>query len=77
MKIPAALLSVAAVLSCGTAPADVVRVETPPAVDGRLDESAWTGAKWETGFRRFAKEKDRAVKADTAFAVVTDGKSLY
>ncbi|MBQ3343980.1 MAG: hypothetical protein IJG84_18930 [Kiritimatiellae bacterium] len=77
MKIPAAVLSVAAILSCGAASADVVRVETPPAIDGRLDEPAWARAKWETGFRRFAREKNRVVKADTAFAVVTDGKSLY
>ena len=57
--------------------ADVSRVADPPAIDGQLDEAAWTGAKWETGFRRFAKEKDHTVKADTAFAIVTDGKSLY
>ena len=69
--------SAALAIATISAVADVMRVETPPSIDGRLDEAAWTGAKWETGFRRFAREKDRAVKADTAFAVVTDGKSLY
>ena len=67
-----------AVLACALASsADVVKVSRPPVIDGQMDDAAWTDAKWETGFLRSAREKNRAVKADTAFAVVTDGESLY
>ncbi len=68
----------AAALLSLTAGADVLRVETAPAVDGRLDEAMWAKADWNGGFVKFAnKLKDRTVRQDTEFAVVTDGKAVY
>ena len=47
-------------------------------VDGRLDESAWAAAEWNGQFVRLANSvKDRAVGAQTRFAILCDAKTLY
>ena len=57
--------------------ADVGRVAMAPAIDGDLSDAAWSKAEWESGFRKFEREKRRDVKADTAFAVIADDENLY
>ncbi|MBQ2631393.1 MAG: hypothetical protein IJG13_17080, partial [Kiritimatiellae bacterium] len=47
-------------------------------VDGRLDESAWTEASWNGPFAKLAHEvKNRDVRAQTSFAVLSDDRVLY
>ena len=60
-----------------SAMADVGRVATAPAIDGDLSDAAWSKAEWETGFRKFEREKHREVKADTAFTILADDENLY
>ena len=62
-----------------TAGADVLKVGTAPAIDGRLDEAAWTKACWEGGFQRFSvvKKGGRKPVAQTEFAILADTEALY
>ena len=58
--------------------ADVVRIDAPPAIDGKLDEAAWSTAKWETGFQKFRSSlKGRVPPAQTEFAILADGGNIY
>lgn len=70
-----ACAALAAVLSSA---ADVVRTDTPPVIDGKLDEACWAKADWNGGFVRFANNAGaRGQAAPTEFAVLSDDKTLY
>lgn len=56
----------------------VTRVSDGISVDGRLAEPCWAAAEWNGGFVRPASSvKDRAVTAQTSFAIVSDERTLY
>ena len=77
MKLKSILMmALAAVLL--SAGADVIKVETAPTVDGRLDEAFWAKAGWNGNFVKFANQlKDREVKHQTEFAIAADAKTVY
>ena len=68
---------VSAAFAAFSAISDVRRAATAPAIDGDLADAVWSKAEWETGFRKFEREKRRDVKADTEFAVLADDENLY
>jgi Domain of unknown function (DUF5916) len=57
--------------------AHATRRTGPIAIDGRLDEGAWTRAPRQTGFiQRFPKDGARA-SLETAFAILYDDDAIY
>ena len=59
LLISAAVVFAAAAMTTPGARADVVRAAVAPAIDGDLSDAAWSKATWETGFRKFEREKRR------------------
>ncbi|MBD3293324.1 MAG: hypothetical protein GF393_10400, partial [Armatimonadia bacterium] len=52
------------------------KAETPPTLDGRLDDGVWQQAEWYTGFTMLG-ETDEVAEAQTQFAVAFDDANLY
>ncbi len=50
--------------------------QTPPRIDGQLDEPCWSAAEWNDGFLRY-NEQERLTELSTAFAVLYDAEYLY
>ena len=59
------------------ASADVLRIDEPVTVDGRLDEPFWAKAPEHTGFRPLAQRATGPVKAQTGFRVAADAHNVY
>ena len=58
--------------------ADVMRTDSAPAIDGRLDDACWRNVRWTTDFVRLAAyAKTEPPPPKTAFAFVTDERCLY
>jgi len=55
---------------------DALKAETPPAIDGALEDAVWQGGEWHTGFRLLNKPETR-VGVQTRFKVAADGSALY
>ena len=75
-------LMAGAALAVSAAFGEVMRIDDPVALDGRLDEACWSAAKWEGNFllpysRRDKETGDRSAPTATEFAVLTDGKNVY
>lgn len=58
-----------------TPPVSALRVEQPPAMDGKLDDPVWKGAKWQEGFTELGTGKP--AETPTRFAVAFDDRFLY
>jgi Domain of unknown function (DUF5916)/Carbohydrate family 9 binding domain-like len=54
-----------------------VRIDRPPAIDGKLDDEAWTKAPVATGFRQEAPSDGAKVTEETEFWITYDDKNLY
>ena len=71
------LCSVAAL----SASADVLKVGEAVALDGKLDEAAWSSAKWEGDFlvpnMRVEGKKGRTPQCATEFAMLADEENVY
>lgn len=52
-----------------------LQAESPPALDGKLDEAVWSGATWKSEFTELGT--DGASEAKTSFAVAYDDDFLY
>ena len=62
----------------GLALAAVMRITTPVAVDGRLDEPVWKDASWNGDFSRLMTQASLGAFArPTEFAVLADEHTLY
>ena len=48
-----------------------------PAVDGRLDEACWRKAEWSSGFQAKLSATEKAIRNQTAFAIVSDRQNIY
>ena len=73
-KVPVAVAAMFAAVAC----ADVVRCKSPINVDGRLDESVWKGAAFETGFSKIANlSNGKPPRVETEFAVAADDENVY
>ncbi|MFN2384643.1 MAG: DUF5916 domain-containing protein [Gemmatimonadota bacterium] len=56
----------------------VTRVaDTPPSIDGRLDDAAWQGASWVSDFRQKEPEEGALATQRTEVAFLYDGDALY
>ena len=55
----------------------VVRVDTPPVIDGRLDEAAWTSAAVIDDFHRSVLEMAHAPSERTEIYLLYDKDALY
>ena len=55
---------------------DALKAETPPAIDGALDDAVWQSGEWYTGFRLLNKPETR-VGVQTRFKVAADGSAVY
>jgi hypothetical protein len=53
------------------------RTETPPAIDGKLDDPVWNTAMMVTGFRTFAPDFGKAVPESTVAYAAYDDENLY
>ena len=72
-KILAAALAVwVGVSFCG-----VKVTSQSPAVDGRLDDACWGKAEWSSNFQAKLSESDKAIRNQTAFAIVSDRQNIY
>ena len=58
-----------------TPPVSALRVEQPPAMDGKLDDPVWKEAKWQEGFTELGTGKP--AETLTRFAVAYDDRFLY
>ena len=54
----------------------VVEVQTPPEIDGWLNDEAWNTVPWEGGFQMFDPYDDRPASQETRFKVVFDKENL-
>jgi hypothetical protein len=54
----------------------VPRCQTPPQLDGALDDACWKAATWHSDFRILNTPEVHA-PVDTAFAFAHDGRTLY
>jgi len=54
-----------------------VRATHPPAVDGRLEDSAWAAAPVARGFRQADPHQGRGAEQDTEVRIVFDDEFLY
>jgi len=48
-----------------------------PAIDGRLEDAAWSGADWEEGFLQSQPYEGREPSERTAFKILYDDKAVY
>ena len=80
--IPTPFLAIlCAILLTGAAAAQprtytVYRSQTPPKIDGNLDDECWRAAPWQTGFQ-IVGGAEAAETAQTQFAMVWDDANLY
>ncbi len=54
-----------------------IRTETPPVIDGKLDDSIWKSAASVTGFKTFAPDFGKDMPEQTIVYVVYDRENLY
>ena len=54
-----------------------VEVQTPPEIDGFLDDEAWDTVPWEGGFQMFEPYDNRPPSQETRFKVVFDKENIY
>ncbi len=53
------------------------RAETPPRIDGRLDDAAWDHVEWAGDFVQHSPTQGEAPTAQTAFKILYDDENLY
>ncbi|MCB0593492.1 MAG: carbohydrate binding family 9 domain-containing protein [Lewinellaceae bacterium] len=51
--------------------------ESPPAIDGKLDDAAWSQVEWGEDFIQFQPYNGEAPTQETAFKILHDDKNLY
>jgi hypothetical protein len=51
--------------------------ETPPVIDGLLDDEAWKQVEWAGDFTQIQPDKGAAPAQKTAFKILYDAKNLY
>ena len=75
------ILALGAALSATVASADVLKIDGQIALDGKLDESAWSKAEWHSDFQRFYSARfadgSRTPRVKTEFAVLADAENVY
>ncbi len=54
-----------------------VEAETPPTIDGRLDDSIWQAADWQENFSQFKPDPGGVPRAATRVAVAYDNEHIY
>lgn len=59
------------------APVKPLRVESPPAIDGKLDDPIWQQAPYVTGFRTFAPDFGKVMPESTVVYMSYDKENLY
>lgn len=52
-------------------------VGTPPVIDGKLNDKAWSEAKWGTGFFQFDPYNGKKATQKTEFKILYDNNNLY
>lgn len=50
---------------------------SPPVIDGKLDDAAWSLVEWGGGFTQFQPYNGEAPTQETAFKILHDDKNLY
>jgi hypothetical protein len=79
-RIVPLLLSFHAILSAGLQAAEslkVVRTDTPPRIDGKLDDPVWKTALNVTNFRTFYPDFGKAIPESTVAYAAFDDANLY
>jgi hypothetical protein len=72
------LLTIAAGTQAQQAPtASATPVDSPPLIDGRLDDGAWTGAQLLTGFVQREPSEGQPISERTEVRVLYDEEALY
>ena len=71
------ILAAAFAVWVGVAFGGVKVTSQPPAVDGRLDDACWGKAEWSSNFQAKLSESDKAIRNQTAFAIVSDRQNVY
>ncbi len=54
-----------------------IEAETPPVIDGRLDDPLWQRADWQENFSQFKPDPGGVPRAATRVAVAYDGENIY
>jgi len=58
-------------------PLTPLRTETPPKIDGVLDDPVWTQAPWETGFKTWRPDFGKDMHEKTIVYYAYDSENLY
>lgn len=53
------------------------RIESPPAIDGVLDDEVWEKGTWERGFTQFEPHNGQPASQETEFCILFDDDFLY
>src|SRR5665647_854522 len=53
------------------------RISTPPAIDGELDDEAWSHGEWGGDFFQYEPSEAAPVKQKTEFKVLYDDNNIY
>jgi hypothetical protein len=56
---------------------EAFRVESPPVIDGRLDEPVWQSAKKAENFRQKGPEEGKPATERTEVLVLYDNNEIY
>ena len=75
--VPSFVLAFAVATMPGVVSGGVKVTSQSPAVDGRLDEACWRKAEWSSGFQAKLSATEKAIRNQTAFAIVSDRQNIY
>ncbi len=53
------------------------RIETPPVINGNLDDEAWLHGEWAGDFRQFEPDEEAPAKQKTEFKILYDNSHIY
>jgi len=53
------------------------RIETPPVINGELDDEAWTHGEWGGDFSQYQPDEASPVKQKTEFKILYDNNNIY
>ena len=63
--------------SFASEPLRPIRTETPPIIDGRLEDAVWQRAPFVTGFRTFIPDFGRVMPESTVAYMAYDSRNIY
>jgi len=71
------ILTAAFAVWVGVAFCGVKVTSQSPVVDGLLDDACWGKAEWSSNFQAKLSEANKAIRNQTAFAIVSDRQNVY